>query len=94
MEKPSNPMAYSTHETPPSGPAAYEDLTIAEHIQSMRVSGEHRPGEECFLDSHGDKHWVAAGEVQHFIRDAGAQHPSDYQAAHGGDWEKTFFSNP
>lgn len=77
---------------PTSGPAAHEDLTIAEHIQTMRVSDEHRPGEECFLNGHGEKSWVAAEEVRRFIRRVGAQHPSDYLATYGERWEKDFFS--
>jgi hypothetical protein len=77
---------------PATGPAAHEDLTIAEHIQTMRVSDEHRPGEECFLNSHGEKHWVTADDARRFIRRVGAQHPSDYLATYGESWEKDFFS--
>lgn len=73
------------------GPSAHEDLTIAEHIENMRVSGEHRPGEECFLDSHGDNHWIATTEVRDFIRKFGAIHPSNFSAEHGRSWEEDFF---
>jgi len=75
------------------GPSAHEDLTIAEHIESMRVAGEHRPGEECFLDSHGNNHWIATAEVGNFIRKFGALHPSNFEAEHGRNWEEDFFNN-
>ena len=78
--------------TSQQGPAAHEDLTIAEQIENMRVTGEHRPGEECFLDSHGEKHWVPTEDIRGFIRSFGAEHPSNYLAKHGISWEADFFS--
>jgi hypothetical protein len=82
----STPMSTS------AGPSAHEDLTIAEQLETMRVSGEHRVGEECFLSSDGTRRWVASTEVQRFIRRLGAQHSSDYFASHQISWENDFFS--
>ena len=75
-----------------AGPSAHEDLTIAETIELMRVPDEHRPGEECFRTSSGEKRWVASSEVRRFIRRLGAVHPNEYEAEHGEPWEKDFFS--
>jgi hypothetical protein len=74
------------------GPAAHEDLTIAEQLELMRVPGEHRPGEQCLLDSKGEHRWVAESDVMRFIVNHGAEHSSDYLATHGADWEEIFFS--
>ncbi|GAA5125748.1 hypothetical protein JIN84_14610 [Luteolibacter yonseiensis] len=59
----------------------------------MRLTDEHRPGEDCFLDAHGAKHWVSSVEVQGFIRKFGAEHPSNYLASHGTRWEEDFFND-
>lgn len=83
----------TAHSTSPKGPSAHEDLTIAEEIETMRVAGEHRPGEECFLDSHGEKHWVSTAQVQRFVRRFGAEHSSNYLTAHGTSWEADFFND-
>lgn len=85
-------MSHPLNPTATKGPSAHEDLTIAEQIESMRVAGEHRPGEECFMDSHGENHWIAVVEIQSFIRKFGAEHPSNYLAEHGASWETDFFS--
>lgn len=74
------------------GPAAHEDLTIAEQLELMRVPGEHRSGEQCLLGSKGERRWIAESEVKRFIVKHGAEHSSDYLAAHGADWEEIFFS--
>jgi hypothetical protein len=74
------------------GPSAHEDLTISEQIELMRVPGEHRPGEQCLLDANGGQHWIAESEVKRFITNHGADHSSDYLAAHGVAWEKILFS--
>ena len=73
-------------------PAPHEDLTIAEHLEMMRVNGEQRPGEQCFLNERGEKRWVADSEVKRFVRRVGALHPSDYEVANGSDWTLNFFS--
>ncbi|MES2920923.1 MAG: hypothetical protein V4819_05230 [Verrucomicrobiota bacterium] len=74
------------------GPAAHEDLTIAEQLQIMRVPGEHRPGEQCFRNCHGEHLWVGENEVQRFVAVHGADHSSDYLNSHGADWQEDFFS--
>jgi hypothetical protein len=73
-------------------PATDDDLTIADYVEIMRVEGETRPGEQCFLNERGEKRWVAESEVKRFIRRLGALHPSDYQAANGSAWTLNFFS--
>ena len=73
-------------------PPVQEDMTIADHLEIMRVAGETRPGEQCFLNERGEKRWVAESEVKRFIRRLGALHPSDYQAANGSEWTLNFFS--
>jgi hypothetical protein len=74
------------------GPSAHGDLTIAEQLETMRVAGEHRPGEECFLDAHSETHWVASGAVHNFMRKFGADHSSNYLTQHGATWEEDFFN--
>ncbi len=83
---------YQAPEFPSAGPAAHEDLTIAEQLETMRVSGVQRVGEECFLSSDGTPRWVASTEVQRFIRRLGSQHPSHYFNSHHMSWENDLFS--
>ena len=77
---------------PSDGPAAHEDLTIAEQLKMMRVPSEHRPGELCYLDSKDEYRWVAETAMRHFVVNHGAEHSSDYLLTHGADWEDVFFS--
>ncbi len=76
---------------PSKGPEAHEDLTIAEHIQSMRLGSSDCPGESCFINQAGKKCWITDGVVERFIRKSGAMHPSDYQAKNGEEWQSSFF---
>ena len=73
------------------GPAANEDLTIAEQLDLMRVSDQSRLGEQCFLLPNGEKRWIAESAVLRFVARHGAEHSSDYLANHGANWEETFF---
>lgn len=82
-------LAPATH----GAPAATEDLMIAEELESMRVRDEHRPGEKCFLWG-GDKKWLPSEKVKSFIRDCGADHPTDFAATHGRDWQQVLFGSP
>jgi hypothetical protein len=77
-------------------PAAHEDLTIAETLETMRVSGDHRPGDECFRDETGAIHWVSKTRLHQFLKDHGAEHPSNYRSANGVPWTDCLFelSNP
>ena len=77
--------------SPHDGPGPHEDLTIGEHIETMLRRSEHRPGQQCFVNEHGEKRWVAESEVTHFIRKYGAEHPSNYALIHGSDWLEDFF---
>ena len=74
-------------------PTAHEDLTIEETLKTMRVTGEHRPGEQCILDDSGRKHWVADATFRNFLRDHGAEHPSNFLAEHGVPWTQRLFSD-
>ncbi|MES2437987.1 MAG: hypothetical protein V4584_02915 [Verrucomicrobiota bacterium] len=76
-----------------SGPEPHEDLTIGEHIETMRVRDEHRPGQWCFLNEHGEKRWIAESEVQRFVRKNGAEHPSNYLSIKGYEWQRVFFNS-
>lgn len=78
--------------TASQGPAAHEDLTIAEELETMRVQDESRPGEQCFLNENGEKRWVSESEVNRFLRRLGAMHPAVYLATHGFRWEQNLFS--
>ena len=78
---------------PHDGPHPHEDLTIAEQIETMRLSDEHRPGEQCFLTEHGERRWVSESDVEHFIRTYGALHPSNFLVTQGGDWREDFFGD-
>lgn len=76
------------------GPQANEDLTISDHLDTMRSDGEHRPGEQCFLSPDGDNHWVEDGFLKQFLAEYGSVHPSDFLSAHGNDWHSVLFANP
>ncbi|RYD46623.1 MAG: hypothetical protein EOP85_07075 [Verrucomicrobiaceae bacterium] len=75
------------------GPDPHEDLTIAEHLETMRKCDEHRPGEVCFHAESGEQHWVEEDQLARFIREFGALHPSNYLAEHGTRWEDDLFNN-
>lgn len=77
---------------PPQGPSPHEDLTISEHLETMRVRDENRPGEQCFLNEQGEKRWVADSEVTRFLRRVGAEHPAEYLTSQGTTWQQRFFS--
>ncbi|MEO5912886.1 MAG: hypothetical protein ABIS50_01550 [Luteolibacter sp.] len=91
----------SVQELPVSGypeagsnpPSAHEDLTIAEILETMRVNDEHRPGEQCFLGERDQRRWISDTELLEFVKDHGAEHPSNYLEAHGIDWKENFFNN-
>ncbi len=94
----STPQALQEKDTAPTrnpgdGPAPHEDLTIAEQLETLRVSGEHRPGEQCFRDPAGVTCWISEHEVKSFLASHGATHSSDYAEAHREDWQHIFFSN-
>jgi hypothetical protein len=74
------------------GPAPHEDLTIAEQLETMRVTDESRPGELCFSDTKGRTRWLSENHVNRFINDHGAEFPSNYLLAHGTDWHDIFFA--
>lgn len=73
------------------GPAAHEDLTIVEHLESMYVAEENRPGEFCFRDGKGRKLWIPETDVNRFVTDCGSEHPANYLTEHGVDWKEAFF---
>lgn len=77
---------------PSNPPNAHEDLTIAETLETMRAAAEHRPGEECFVDDLGKKHWVRETEIRAFLRDHGGEHPSNFLSANGVPWTHLLFS--
>jgi hypothetical protein len=74
------------------GPAAHEDLTIAEHLEALRSTEEDRPGAQAFLNIHGETCWFDDSEVADFIARYGAEHPAEYLATRGEDWLTTFFN--
>ncbi|MEO7100417.1 MAG: hypothetical protein ABI162_13730 [Luteolibacter sp.] len=74
------------------GPAPHEDLTIAEHLETMRLQNENRPGEQCFRNENGEKRWIPDSELERFLHESGAIHPSDYFSMNGRDWREIFFS--
>jgi hypothetical protein len=76
-----------------NGPAPHEDLTIGELLESMRVKGEQRPGEQCFINEKHEHCWFPDSEVDRFIAEYGAEHPSTYRQRHGGDWRDDFFQH-
>ena len=73
------------------GPAAHEDLTIAEQLETMRVADEHRPGELCYLNPEGENCWLEESDVKHFLAKHGAEHSSAFLSAHGADWQNQLF---
>lgn len=75
-----------------NGPAAHEDLTIAQHLDTMSAPDQHRPGERCYFNGNGERRWVAVSEVARFLRKHGAKHPSDFEAQFHADWQSNFFS--
>ena len=77
---------------PGKGPEAHEDLTIAEHLESMRIDGEHRPGEQCFRGPHGAHCWVEDAVLKSFLAESGAVHPSDFLTSHGTEWDTVLFA--
>lgn len=76
---------------PSNPPPAHEDLTIAETLETMRTTVEHRPGEQCFVDEMGRFRWIQDADLKDFVGRFGAEHPSNYFAAHGVDWKESFF---
>lgn len=75
------------------GPAAHEDLTIGEHLDTLRVTEESRPEAQCYLNPKGENCWFSDAEVESFIARHGADHPAEYFAAHQVDWLITFFNH-
>ncbi len=75
-----------------TGPAAHEDLTIAEILETMRVPAQDLTGELCFRDGNGMHHWVSHARASSFLAASGALHPSAYLASTGFPWELQFFS--
>ena len=76
---------------PGAGPDAHEDLTIADYIHWLRARGEHRPAQLCFHTGDGVTRWLPRRDVAKFVREHGAEHPSDYLLNHRTDWELDFF---
>ncbi|MES2925126.1 MAG: hypothetical protein V4819_26470 [Verrucomicrobiota bacterium] len=66
---------------------------MAEILETMRVPAQDRPGEQCFQDGNGLRHWVSDAKAATFIGESGALHPSDYLASTGIAWELRFFSH-
>lgn len=77
---------------PGRGLAAHEDLTIAQHLDTMSAPDQHRPGERCYFNENGERRWVAVSEIARFLRKHGAKHPSDFEAQFRADWKSNFFS--
>lgn len=77
---------------PGEGPRPHEDLTIAEHLETMCRHDEQRPGEQCFIVEHGESHWIDSSDLSRFIHEFGALHPSDYFSRHGTDWRHDLFN--
>lgn len=88
---PNPPPAYPDIATG-EGPQAHEDLTIAEHLGSMRSESEHRPGEQCFLVPDGARHWVEDSVLERFLAENGSVHPSAFLNSHGSDWHMVLFT--
>lgn len=85
-------LQQKTEDKPKSeGPAPHEDLTIAEHLETMRQCDEHRPGEKCFVTGNHETLWVDEDQLTRFIREFGAEHPSDYFSQHGTQWQDDLF---
>lgn len=82
-------LAPATH----GAPAATEDLMIAEELETMRVRNEHRPGERCYL-WEGSRQWLPSEKVKSFLREYGADHPSNFSVAQGKKWQQILFGNP
>ncbi|RYD37075.1 MAG: hypothetical protein EOP87_04260 [Verrucomicrobiaceae bacterium] len=76
-----------------AGPGPHEDLTIAEHLETMYSGDEHRPREKCFLDESHEQLWVDEDQLARFLKEYGALHPSDYRSQHGTDWQDDLFQN-
>lgn len=74
-----------------AGPAAHEDLTIAEQLEIMRIPDEDRPGQPCFLTASGEKRRAAELQLEHFIHLHGADFSSNYRLLHGSEWEDDLF---
>jgi len=75
------------------GPAAHEDLTIAEQLEIMRITEECAPGVDCFLSPDGKITCFPEDEVRNFIAEHGAEHSSNYLKLHDTDWQEDFFQN-
>lgn len=80
-----------TESVPGAGPGAHEDLTIADYIHWLRQRNLHRPAQLCFRTGDGMKHWLPRRDVACFVREHGAEHPSDYMLSRGHEWDLDFF---
>lgn len=75
----------------PKGPRAHEDLTIAEHLETMWTDDKNHPGDECFRCEDGETHAIDKDQLTRFLHEYGALHPSDYQSRYGTDWKADLF---
>lgn len=91
MSFPTDLPATSSQETSANPPAAHEDLTIGETLETMRVAAEHRPGECLFVGEKGQQRWISTAELGDFTGRFGSIHPTNYLATHGIDWKDNFF---
>ncbi len=73
------------------GPRPHEDLTIAEHLETMCREEKKRRGEQCFVLEDGEPHYLDEDQFTRFVREYGALHPSDYLSKYGTDWQEDLF---
>ena len=93
MSYPTDLPVSAYQETSANPPAAHEDLTIAELLETMRATDEHRPGEALFVGENGKQRWITLPEFGDFIGRFGSSHPSNYLANQGIDWKENFFKS-
>ena len=73
------------------GPAAHEDLTIAEQTALLATVQKDGDGMLTFHDPAG-KIWELPEEhVGSFLEEHGHEHSSDYRSERGHHWEEDFF---
>ena len=72
-----------------SGPAATDDLTIAEHLRIWRRETS-KEVEETYSDGENPDFSIRAERARMFLEEFGPLHPGDYKAQFGTDWRDDF----
>lgn len=75
-----------------AGPAANEDLTIAELLKLHRLPDDDSDDAlESFREPGGEIRQLKKTDVIRFLENYGPLHPGDYAEQEGGDWLTDFF---